>query len=69
MQKSATKWESAVNGAKTFAETLLNKVNNAQIALVGFSNDAKPLREFANTNLDSTDFGSEIGRASCRERV
>ena len=55
------KWESAVNGAKTFAETLLNKVNNAQIALVGFSNDAKPLREFANTNLDSTDFGSANG--------
>ena len=64
------KWESAVNGAKTFAETLLNKVNNAQIALVGFSgnnrgdtpyNDAKTLREFANTNLDSTDFGSANG--------
>ena len=64
------KWESAVNGAKTFAETLLNKVNNAQIALVGFSgnnrgdtpyNDAKSLREFANTNLDSTDFGSANG--------
>ena len=64
------KWESAVNGAKTFAETLLNKVNNAQIALVGFSgnnrgdtpyNDAETLREFANTNLDSTDFGSANG--------
>ena len=55
------KWESAVNGAKTFAETLLNKVNNAQIALVGFSNDAKPLREFANKNLDDAKFGSANG--------
>lgn len=34
--KTDQKWESAVNGAKTFAKTLLNKVNNAQIALVGF---------------------------------
>ncbi len=64
------KWESAVNGAKTFAETLLNKVNNAQIALVGFSgnnrgdtpyNDAKTLREFANKNLDDANFGSANG--------
>ena len=55
------KWESAVNGAKTFAKTLLNKVNNAQIALVGFSNDAETLREFANINLDDANFGSANG--------
>ena len=70
------KWESAVNGAKTFAETLLNKVNNAQIALVGFSgnnrgdtpysgdtpyNDAETLRKFANKNLDDANFGSANG--------
>ena len=59
--KTDQKWESAVNGAKTFAKTLLNKVNNAQIALVGFSNDAKPLREFANKNLDDANFGSANG--------
>ena len=68
--KTDQKWESAVNGAKTFAETLLNKVNNAQIALVGFSgnnrgdtpyNDAKPLREFDNKNLDDANFGSANG--------
>ena len=68
--KTDQKWESAVNGAKTFAETLLNKVNNAQIALVGFSgnnredtpyNDAKTLREFANKNLDDANFGSANG--------
>ena len=68
------KWESAVNGAKTFAETLLNKIPTANIALVTFSgndgrdgsndtafNDATVLREFSNTNLDSTDFGSANG--------
>ena len=59
--KTDQKWESAVNGAKTFAKTLLNKVNNAQIALVGFSNDAKPLREFDNKNLDDANFGSANG--------
>ena len=64
------KWESAVNGAKTFAKTLLKKIPTANIALVAFSgnnyndtayNDATVLREFSNTNLDSTDFGSANG--------
>ena len=72
--KTDQKWESAVNGAKTFTKTLLNKVNNAQIALVGFSgndgrdgendtpyNDAETLREFANINLDDANFGSANG--------
>ena len=69
--KTDQKWESAVNGAKTFAETLLNKIPTANIALVTFSgndgsndtafNDATVLREFSNTNLDSTDFGSANG--------
>jgi len=68
------KWENAVNGAKTFAKTLLKKIPTANIALVAFSgndgrdggndtafNDATVLREFSNTNLDSTDFGSANG--------
>ena len=68
------KWESAVNGAKTFAKTLLKKIPTANIALVAFSgndgrdgrndtafNDATVLRKFSNTNLDSTDFGSANG--------
>ena len=68
--KTDQKWESAVNGAKTFAKTLLKKIPTANIALVAFSgnnyndtayNDATVLREFSNTNLDSTDFGSANG--------
>ena len=68
------KWENAVNGAKTFAKTLLKKIPTANIALVAFSgndgrdgrndtafNDATVLRTFSNTNLDSTDFGSANG--------
>lgn len=34
------KWESAVNGAITFATTLSNKINGSKIALVGFSGDS-----------------------------
>ena len=68
---SDNKWESAVQGAKDFASTLLEKIPTANIALVAFSgnngekdtayNDATVLRNFSNTDLDSTDFGSASG--------
>ena len=68
---SDNKWESAVQGAKDFANTLLKKIPTANIALVAFSgndgrndtayNDAEVLRNFSNTNLDSTNFGSANG--------
>ena len=68
---SDNKWESAVQGAKDFANTLLKKIPTANIALVAFSgndgrndtayNDATVLRNFSNTNLDSTNFGSANG--------
>lgn len=48
------KWESAVNGAITFATTLSNKINGSKIALVGFSGDSDYIRndwtgEYTNT--------------------
>lgn len=63
------KWDSAVDGAKLFATTLLGRITNAQIALVTFSgnkndgayNDATAVRGFANANLDNEDFGSPYG--------
>ena len=68
---SDNKWESAVQGAKDFANTLLKKIPTANIALVAFSgndgrndsayNDATVLRNFSSTNLDSTNFGSANG--------
>ncbi len=80
---SDEKWESAVQGAKDFANTLLSKIPTANIALVAFSgnsdydydywgneylktdakknDDATVLRNFSNTNLDSTNFGSANG--------
>ena len=66
-----SKWTNAVNGAKTFATTLLSRITNAQIALVTFSgnngsndkayNDASIVREFSNSNLNNADFGSADG--------
>ena len=71
---SNEKWESAVSGAKQFANTLISKIPNAQIALVAFSgnssyyagtdsvyDDAEVLRDFKNDNLESTDFSSPDG--------
>ena len=71
---SNEKWESAVSGAKQFANTLISKIPNAQIALVAFSgnsvdyagtdsvyDDAELLRDFKNDNLESTDFSSPDG--------
>ena len=51
---SDNKWESAVNGAITFATTLSNKINESKIALVGFSGDSDYIRndwtgEYTNT--------------------
>ena len=63
---SDNKWESAVQGAKDFANTLISKISNANIALVTFSgskgrddrdyNDAVVSRNFENKNLDEADF-------------
>ena len=69
--ESDEKWESAVQGAKDFANTLLSKVSSANIALVTFSgdsgrrdtayDDANVVRGFANANLDNVNFGFANG--------
>ena len=71
---SNEKWESAVSGAKQFANTLISKIPNAQIALVAFSgnsshyagtdsvyDDAEVLRNFENANLEDASFSSPKG--------
>ena len=71
---SNEKWESAVSGAKQFANTLISKIPNAQIALVAFSgnsshyagtdsvyDDAEVLRDFKNANLEDAYFSSPKG--------
>lgn len=65
------KWTSVVDGAKTFASTLHEKLPNAKIALVTFSgskgwgdnayNDAKKLRDFAKADFSNVNFGYPDG--------
>ena len=65
------KWTSAVNGAKTFASTLHEKLPNAKIALVTFSgskgwgdnayNDTEKLRDFAKADFSNVNFGYPDG--------
>ena len=66
------KWRSAVNGAKTFAKTLHEKLPNAKIALVTFAdkngffgdkayNDAEVLRNFAKADFSNVNFGTPNG--------
>jgi len=53
------KWKNSVAGAKTFATTLLNKIPEAQIALVTFNSTttSEPARGFSKANLDNANFG------------
>ena len=68
------KWTSAVDGAKTFASTLHEKLPNAKIALVTFAdkdgflgifdnayNDAEVLRNFDNKDFSNVNFGTPNG--------
>lgn len=68
------KWTSVVNGAKTFAKTLHEKIPTANIALVTFAdkdgflgifdnayNDAQVLRNFDNKDFSNVNFGTPNG--------
>ena len=62
------KYSSAIEGAKTFASSLLGKFTQAQLALVTFSKNADVKRDFASTNFDSvsfpdTDYGTNLAGA------
>ena len=54
------KWESAVNGAVSFSESL-SKVENTNISLVTFSGNASEATEFSHTALTASDFGHPEG--------
>lgn len=54
-------WKNAVNGAKTFSTSLLSNIENAEIALVTFSDNATLSRNFENKNLNNANFGEPYG--------
>ena len=58
------KFSAAVEGAKTFASSLLEKIPNAQIGLVTFSTSASVAKDFnstLNNDLSDANFGSPSG--------
>ena len=71
MSEIPFKYRNAKSGARTFANTLLKKIPNANLALVAFSgnngyndsafDDAEVLREFSNSNFDNVNFGNTYG--------
>ena len=57
------KWESAVNGAIDFSDSL-SKVENTNISLVTFSGSASIATEFSHTALTARDFGHPEGNTN-----
>ena len=57
-----SKWNSAVNGAKSFASNLLLNITTSNIALVTFANDAYVARGFENKDFqNNVSFGTPNG--------
>lgn len=62
------KYPEAVKGTKVFANTLLSKYHNAQLALLTFSSDVKKARDFDNKGFDNVNYpdpdgGTDLGAA------
>ncbi len=62
------KYPEAVKGTKVFANTLLGKYPNAQLALLTFSSDVKKARDFDNKGFDNVNYpdpdgGTDLGAA------
>lgn len=62
------KYPEAVKGTKVFANTLLSKYSNAQLALLTFSSDVKKARDFDNKGFDNVNYpdpdgGTDLGAA------
>ena len=62
------KYPEAVKGTKVFANTLLSKYHNAQLALLTFSSDVNKARDFDNKGFDNVNYpdpdgGTDLGAA------
>lgn len=55
------KYPEAVKGTKVFANTLLSKYSNAQLALLTFSSDVKEARDFDNKGFDNVNYPTPNG--------
>ncbi|MDD6480127.1 MAG: VWA domain-containing protein [Clostridium sp.] len=58
------KYPEAVKGTKVFANTLLSKYPNAQLALLTFSSNVKKARDFDNIGFDNVDYPTPNGQTN-----
>lgn len=58
------KYPEAVKGTKVFANTLLSKYPNAQLALLTFSSNVKKARDFYNIGFDNVDYPTPNGQTN-----
>ena len=58
------KYPEAVKGTKVFANTLLSKYPNAQLALLTFSSNVKEARDFDNKGFDNVNYPTPNGQTN-----
>lgn len=58
------KYPEAVKGTKVFANTLLSKYPNAQLALLTFSSNVKKARDFYNIGFDNVNYPTPNGQTN-----
>lgn len=58
------KYPEAVKGTKVFANTLLGKYPNAQLALLTFSSNVKEARDFDNKGFDNVNYPTPNGQTN-----
>ena len=63
-KQDISKWNNAVNGAKSFANSILTNIPNAKLGLVTFGEEASLARGFENANFDDVNNRSLFGNAN-----
>jgi len=66
---SSSKFTNAKSAATSFSIGILEKVKDAQIALISYASDASVTRDFANANFKNVDFGSASGTTATDEAI
>lgn len=63
-KQDISKWNNAVNGAKSFANSILTNIPNAKLGLVTFAEEASLARGFENANFEDVNNKSLFGSAN-----
>lgn len=63
-KQDISKWNNAVEGAKSFANSILTNIPNAKLGLVTFAKEASLARDFESTNFEDVNNKSLFGSAN-----